>query len=218
MRKLSNFDVIFDKIDNYLKDKKSSETSILFFLLFVIVGFLSYSYIYPITDAKLKQTSRLAKDMDKKLLDETSYIRSISKDIDEAFVIKKVKQDIETSKLLLEKTTFTNAYVDNKLKELSYLLFNDENWAKFLNSITRLAQEYNIDIKLIENKINEPSIQKIEQILNLKVDFNGHFTNSVKFINALEESELVVDVYELTCLGQKNIECQVNIAVWGMKY
>jgi hypothetical protein len=215
---MNNFDVIFDKIDNYLKDKKSSETSILFFLLFVIVGFLSYSYIYPITDAKLKQTSRLAKDMDKKLLDETSYIRSISKDIDEAFVIKKVKQDIETSKLLLEKTTFTNAYVDNKLKELSYLLFNDENWAKFLNSITRLAQEYNIDIKLIENKINEPSIQKIEQILNLKVDFNGHFTNSVKFINALEESELVVDVYELTCLGQKNIECQVNIAVWGMKY
>ena len=195
---MNNFDVIFDKIDNYLKDKKGSETSILFFLLFVIVGFLSYSYIYPITDAKLKQTSRLAKDMDKKLLDETSYIRSISKDIDEAFVIKKVKQDIETSKLLLEKTTFTNAYVDNKLKELSYLLFNDENWAKFLNSITRLAQEYNIDIKLIENKINEPSIQKIEQILNLKVDFNGHFTNSVKFINALEESELVVDVYELT--------------------
>ena len=215
---MNNFDVIFDKIDNYLKDKKSSETSILFFLLFVIVGFLSYSYIYPITDAKLKQTSRLAKDMDKKLLDETSYIRSISKDIDEAFVIKKVKQDIETSKLLLEKTAFTNAYVDNKLKELSYLLFNDVNWAKFLNSITRLAQEYNIDIKLIENKINEPSIQKIEQILNLKVDFNGHFTNSVKFINALEESELVVDVYELTCLGQKNIECQVNIAVWGMKY
>ena len=215
---MNSFDIIFDKIDNYLKEKKNSETSILFFLLFVIVGFLSYSYIYPITDAKLKQTSRLAKDMDKKLLDEISYIRSISKDIDEAFIIKKVKQDIETSKLLLEKTTFTNAYVDNKLKELSYLLFNDENWAKFLNSITRLAHEYSIDIKLIENKINEPSIQKIEQILNLKVDFSGHFTNSIKFINALEESELVVDVYELTCLGQKNIECQVNIAVWGMKY
>ena len=215
---MNSFDIIFDKIDNYLKEKKNSETSILFFLLFIIVAFLSYSYIYPITDAKLKQTSRLAKDMDKKLLDEISYIRSISKDIDEAFIIKKVKQDIETSKLLLEKTTFTNAYVDNKLKELSYLLFNDENWAKFLNSITRLAHEYNIDIKLIENKINEPSIQKIEQILNLKVDFNGHFTNTIKFINALEGSELVVDVYELTCIGQKDIGCQVNIAVWGMKY
>lgn len=216
----NNFDIIFDKIDNYLKDKKSSEVSILFFLLFIMVSFLSYSYIYPITDKKLQQTSRLAKDMDKKLFDETSYIRSVSKDkdIDEAFIIKKMKQEIETSKLLLEKTTFTNAYVDNKLKELSYLLFNDENWAKFLNSITRLAQEYSIDIKLIENKINEPSIQKIEQILNLKVDFNGHFANTIKFINALEESELVVDVYELTCVGQKNIECQVNIAVWGMKY
>ena len=214
----SNFNTILHKIDNYLNNKKSREVSILFLLLFIFVGFLSYSYLYPITDKKLKQTSRLVKEIEKKLLDEASYMRSISRDADEAFIIKKMKQEIETSKLLLEKTTFTNAYVDNKLKELSYLLFNDENWAKFLNSITRLAQEYGIEINIIENKINEPSIQKIEQILNLKVDFNGHFTNTIKFINALEESELVVDIYELTCMGQKNIECQVNIAVWGMNY
>lgn len=71
---------------------------------------------------------------------------------------------------------------------------------------------------MIENKINEPSIQKIEQILNLKVEFNGSFVNSMKFINAIEESELVVDIYELSFKGVKNIEGQVNIAVWGMKY
>jgi hypothetical protein len=40
----------------------------------------------------------------------------------------------------------------------------------------------------------------------------------MKFMNAIEESELVVDIYELNCSGQKNIEGQFNIAVWGMKY
>ena len=166
----------------------------------------------------LKQTMRNSKEMEKKLQDEQSYLASVSRDGDETFFIKKVKNDIDTAKVLLEKTTFTNAYVDGKLKELSYLLFNDENWARFLNSITQLAQKHAVNIKIIENKINEPSIQKIEQILTLKVDFSGSFANTMKFINAIEESDLVVDIYELNFKGVKNIEGQVNIAVWGMKY
>lgn len=213
-----SFDTLFDKIDSFLHTKKSTELSLIFLMVFVFIGFLSYSYIFPITDKVLNQTNRKTKEMERKLQDEKSYLASVSRDGDEEFFIKKVKDDIENSKVLLERTTYTNAYVDSKLKELSYLLFNDENWAKFLNSITQLAQKYSVTIKVIENKINEPSIQKIEQILNLKVDFSGSFANIMQFINAIEESELVVDVYELTFTGQKNIEGQVSIAVWGMKY
>ncbi len=212
------FDTLFDKIDGFFQEKKGSEISLIFLMLFLFVGFLSYSYIFPITDVMLKQTIKNSQDMERKLLDTKSYLASVSRDSDNSFLIKKVKNDIDNTKVVLEKTTFTNAYVDEKLKELSYLLFNDENWARFLNSVTQLAQKYAVNIKVIENKINEPSIQKIEQILNLKVEFNGSFVNSMKFINAIEESELVVDIYELSFKGGKNIEGQVNIAVWGMKY
>jgi len=166
----------------------------------------------------LKQTTRLSKEMGKKLFDENAYLKSVSRDGDEEYFIKKVKREIDNAKDLLEQTTSANAYIDTKLKELSYLLFNDENWANFLHSITKLAQAHHVAIRVIENKINEPSIQKIEQILNLKVDFNGNFADTMKFINAIEESELVVDIYELKCEGQKNIEGHLNIAVWGMKY
>lgn len=215
---MNSFDTLFDKIDNFFQGKKGSEISLIFLMLFLFIGFLSYSYIFPVTDKMLKQTMRNSKEMEKKLQDEQSYLASVSREGDETFFIKKVKNDIDTAKVLLEKTTFTNAYVDGKLKELSYLLFNDENWARFLNSITQLAQKHAVNIKIIENKINEPSIQKIEQILTLKVDFSGSFANTMKFINAIEESDLVVDIYELNFKGVKNIEGQVNIAVWGMKY
>lgn len=215
---MNSFDTLFDKIDKFFEGKKSSEISLIFLMFFVFIGFLSYSYVFPISDKTLKQTIRITKEMEKKLLDEKSYLNSVSRDGDESFFINKVKQDIEGSKVLLEKTMYTNAYIDGKLKELSYLLFNDENWAKFLNSVTSLAQKYSMNIKVIENKINEPSIQKIEQILNLKVEFNGSFTNTMKFVNAIEESELVVDIYELVFKGEKNVEGQINIAVWGMKY
>jgi len=215
---MNSLDTLLDKIDLYFQGKKSSETYLLFAMAFVLVGFLFYSYLFPVTEKMLNQTMRNAKEVEKKLHDEQSYLASVSRDGDATFLIKKVKSDIENSKLLLEKTTYTNNYVDSKLKELSYLLFNDENWAKFLNSITQLAQKYSVKIKVIDNKVNEPSIQKIEQILTLKVDFAGSFANTMKFMNAIEESELVVDIYELNCTGKKNIEGQFNIAVWGMKY
>lgn len=215
---MNSLDSLLDKIDLYFQGKKSSETYLIFTMVFALIGFIFYSYLFPVTEKMLNQSMRNAKEVEKKLKDEQTYLASVSRDGDEKFFIKKVKSDIENAKLLLEKTTYTNAYVDNKLKELSYLLFNDENWAKFLHSITQLAQKYSVRIKVIENKMNEPSIQKIEQILTLKVDFSGSFANTMKFMNAIEESELVVDIYELNCSGQKNIEGQFNIAVWGMKY
>ena len=215
---MNSIDAFLNKIDLYFRDKKESEVYLIFAMLFVLFAFVSYSYLSPITDTMLKRTMRNANEIEKKLRDEQAYLASVSRDGDETFLIKKVKSDIENAKVLLERTTHANLYIDTKLRELSYLLFNNENWAKFLDSITHLAQKYSVRIKVLENKINEPNLQKIEQILNLKVNFNGAFTNTMKFMNAIEESELVVDVHELNCTGKKNIEGEFNIAVWGMKY
>ena len=214
-----NFDNTFDRIDHFFTNKKKSETLLIFLLVFVFVGFISYSYVFPMTDSKLKQTTRISEDIDKKLLDEKNYLASVSRDGNENYMIEKTKQDIEKSKVLFEKTHLANGYVDEKLKQLSYLLFNNKDWANFLNTITQLAQKYAIHIKVIDNKVNEPNVQKIEQILNLKVEFNGDFYSTMKFVNAIEESELVVDIYEFNSTAvKKNLEGIMNIAVWGMKY
>ncbi len=214
----NSIDTFLNRVDLFFQGKKESEVYLIFAMLFSIIAFISYSYLSPITDTILKRTIRNANEVEKKLRDEQAYLASVSRDGDSTFLIKRVKSDIENSKILFEKTSNTNLYIDTKLKELSYLLFNNENWAKFLDSITQLAQKHSVRIKVIESKINEPTLQKIEQILNLKVNFNGPFTNTMKFMNAIEESELVVDIYELNCTGKKNIEGEFNIAVWGMKY
>ncbi len=215
---MNNNESIFEKIDAYLANKKSSEISLIFFMLFILIGFLVYSYIFPITEKRLKTTQKNLTKMSKKLVTEQRYLRSVTKNGDERYLIKKAKKEIEDTKIKLEKTTYANAYVDSKLKELSYLLFNNQNWAKFLDSITLLAQKYKVKIKVLENNINEPNLQKIEQILNLRVDFKGNFKNILKFINAIEESKLVVDIYEINLESKSGLNGYINIAVWGMKY
>ncbi|MDX1808111.1 MAG: hypothetical protein R3331_01095 [Sulfurospirillaceae bacterium] len=209
---------IFEKIDIALSNKKSSEISLILLMLFVFIGFISYAYVFPISEKKLKHTKRNLSFMDKKVINEQNYLRSVTRNGDDTYFIKKSKKDLEDAKSRLEDTTYMNTYIDNKLKNLSYLLFNNQNWAKFLDSISLLAQKNNVHIKIIQNKINKPNLQKIEQILTLTVKFNGNFKNVMKFINSIEESKLVVDIYDLNLKGAAGIDGYVNIAVWGMKY
>ena len=209
---------LFEKIDNFLANKKSSEITLLFFMLFIFIAFISYSYVYPVTNKKLKITKQNLVKISKKLKSEKDYLRSVSRNGDEKYLIKKAKKEIESAKILLEKTTYANRYVDTKLKKLSYLLFNNKNWAKFLDSITYLAKENRVEIKILENKINKPNLQKIEQVLTVKVSFIGNFKDIMKFINSIEESKLVVDIFEMQLKALTKVEGYINVAVWGMKY
>lgn len=207
-----------DKIDNYLKDKKSSELSLLFLIVFVAIGFIVYSYIFPVTEKKLKRTINTHKSIKSKLAQEKAYMRSVTRNGDKNFVIKKMMQEVKKQKSQLDKVEYANAYVDTKLKNLSYLLFNDKNWAKFLDSITFLARKYNIKLKLISNSFFEPNLQQIKQVLTINLEFDGDFKNVMKFINKLEESKLVVDINHLKLESSDTINGSLDIAVWGMKY
>ena len=208
----------FDKIDNYLKGKKSSELSLVFLMVFVAIGFVVYSSLFPITEKILKKTKNSHKSINNKLNQEKAYLNSVTRNGDKNFVIKKMSLEIQKQKKLLEDTKYANAYVDTKLKKLSYLLFNDKNWAKFLDSITFIGQKYGVEISLIDNKFFEPNLQEIKQVLTVNINFNGEFKNILKFINELEESELVVDINNLNLESSDTITATLDIAVWGMKY
>lgn len=208
----------FDKIDNYLKGKKSSELSLVFLMVFVAIGFVIYSSLFPVTEKILKKTKNSHKSINSKLNQEKAYLRSVTRNGDKNFVIKKMSLEVNKQKSLLEDTKYANAYVDTKLKELSYLLFNDKNWAKFIDSIAFIAQKYGIEVALISNSFFEPNLQEIKQVLTVQINFNGEFKNILKFINELEESELVVDINNLNLESSDTISATLDIAVWGMKY
>jgi len=208
----------FDKIDNYLKGKKSSELSLVFLMVFVAIGFVIYSSLFPVTEKMLKKTKNSHKSIHSKLNQEKAYLNSVTRNGDKNFVIKKMNLEVKKKKQLLEDTKYANAYVDTKLKELSYLLFNDKNWAKFIDSIAFIGQKYGIEIALISNSFFEPNLQEIKQVLTVQINFNGEFRNILKFINELEESELVVDINNLNLESSDTISATLDIAVWGMKY
>jgi len=209
---------LFEKIDLALKDKKSSELSIIYAGIFIIVVAIVYLYVFPVSEHMLKQTKRELGAIKSKIAKEKNYIRSKTVAGDKFYYIKKAKQKIKLTKDKLQATIFANGYIDTRLRELSYLLYNDVNWANFINDITISAKKYKVNINFIKNKFNGLNYKKVEQALDIEVDANGNFNNLIKFINSIEESNLVVDIHSLTMDIKKTIHANFKIAVWGIKY
>ncbi len=215
---MATSDKIFEKIDTALKDKKSSELSIIYAGIFIVIAAIVYLYVYPVSEQILKQTGKQLKAMKTKIAKEKNYINSKTVGGDRFFYIKKAKAKIKQTKEKLSQTIFVNGYIDAKLKKLSYLLYNDVNWANFINDITKSAKKYRVNINFIKNQFNELNYKKVEQALDIEVDANGNFNNLIKFINSIEESNLVVDVHGLTMDIKKTIHVNFKIAVWGIRY
>ena len=107
-----------------------------------------------------------------------------------------------------------NQYFDNKLKELSYLIFNEQSWADFLDNLAFLANKNNVKITKIINTFKEPNAQKIEQVLDVNISVDGDYRDIVSYINAIEESKLVIDINSTN----GKLKGNMGIYIWGMKY
>ena len=209
---------LFSKIDAYFHSKKESEVLLLLLFAGAAMAFLIYSYAFPSASAFLQEQRRTLGDINNRIAQEETYLNSITVNGNERYHIEKLNSVTEEATIRLERTTHTNAYVDSKLKELSYLLFNDKNWAEFLDRLSFLAHQHNVRLHKISNDFKEPSLQKIEQVLNVSLDIEGDFNNILKFINAIEESRLVVEIYEISLAHDQRLQGALKIAVWGMKY
>jgi hypothetical protein len=207
-----------DKIDNALLAKSNNGRIAYYALGFIIAFALIYFALYDTSESFLDTNTRQLNDISIKLANEKTYIAT------HRSVIPALKQKIQTNTIALSDTRDTNAYLDNKLKELSYLLFNDKSWADFMDRLTALAKNYNVNILKIENNFLDTKNQtseEVKQVLNIDVDSTGSFHSTMKFLNAIEKSQLVVDVYNSTISSSNrsnSVESNIQIAVWGMLY
>ncbi|VYS96112.1 type 4a pilus biogenesis protein PilO [Campylobacter ureolyticus] len=113
-----------------------------------------------------------------------------------------------------------NNYFDNKLRELSYITYNEKNWAKFLDFLTSAARENNIKVFSLESKNLKVVEKEVQPMLDVSVSMEGGFHNVLKYINSVEESEMVVDLngMDIHSTSPNLIGGNIKISVWGMKY
>jgi len=209
-----------EELDVYFAPKKESEKWLLILGVAGIIGYLAYSYLLPYTEDLYNKSERNKKSIQKSIVDNNTYLNSITVGGNREYYIKKFDNDILTKKKNIVKLNSNIKFIDSNLEKLSDMLFNQKSWSKFLNSITHRAEIHNVDLQYIASEYVDNN-GSFGHVLEIVVGCEGEYKTIVKFMNELEQNVLVTDIFKTELRLNDNasrLNADIHISVWGINH
>lgn len=205
-------DDLLDKIDNYYAQKSTKDRIYSYIMAVVGLGFLIYISTYEATAKIYSKAEKERSRIVKAIKADRSYLKNYTQD-DVAFFIQRNK----LLKLKFAQTKDITSYIEHKIEELSPLIYNETAWGKFIDSISDTARVNNIHLHKLSNLFVIKK-DKFGHVLDLELEFSGNFHNTLRFINTLEKTPLVVDIHDIKMNAEHNLVSKLKLAVWGINY
>jgi hypothetical protein len=211
---------LLNKLDDFFEPKSDNEKWMTIGMIFVVIGYMAYSLFLPYAEDRYNASDREKKKLQKSIITHKEYLKSITINGDREFYIKKYDRDIKVLKKKIVNSNEDISFISSSLEELSDLMFNKENWSKFLNSIAQQAKKQSVNINYIENQYVDNN-GSFGHVLQISVGCNGSYKNIAKFVNQLEKNVLVTDIYGTHIYLDQNdttTAADINISVWGINH
>ncbi|WP_295152091.1 hypothetical protein [Campylobacter sp.] len=210
-----------DQLDQWFASKGNSANNY-FYIALLFVGVVAYFILSGYADPYLEESETNLSTATTKLEGAQREYNEFFGGDPKAFVDNK-RNILNGARTNLNNIIEERGYLDGKLKEISKLTYNEKNWAKFMDSLSTIAENNNIKIYAIHSDRREPSIKQIfqpEALLDIDVKFEGAFSNVLRYINLIEQSEMIVDVNKMDINATKNgkIGGSIGISIWGVNY
>ena len=217
MKALNN---ILESLDKTFESKSKNEIQMIIAMVFIAIGALSYLLFLPPAEKEYQASVKKKEKLQKSIRKHTEYLKGITVNGDRNYYVKKYDNDIKLLETKVETTNNDINFINGKLDGLSEMLFNKKSWSKFLNSLTHKAKAQDVYIDYIENNYVDNN-GSFGHVLQISVGCNGEYKNIIKFINQIEKSVLVTDVYGSHIYLEDNntvMAADVNISVWGINH
>ncbi|CAA6816680.1 MAG: Unknown protein [uncultured Sulfurovum sp.] len=209
---------ILNSLDDYFEVKSENEKWMMIGMLALVIGYMSYTFFYPFAEDKYKQEERKSQSLQKSINSSKQYLQSITVAGNRNFYVQEYTNEIKSLEISINRANDDISFIASNLEELSPLLFNKESWSKFLNSITKQAKSQDVNINYIENHYVDNN-GSFGHVLQIQVGCSGQYKQITKFVNQLEKSVLVTDIYGSNLYLDKNdtvVSADINISVWGV--
>jgi len=202
---------ILDSLDKFFEEQKEQEQKLFMFLPVLLFGFLSYYFIYPITNENLNKATNSNQSLNKEISD----IKSNN--------IRLRKQNAEFSKILkvanktLKELNAQKVELDTLLKKLQFLKFDLVKWADFYNTIPNLVKKHKLIVLRLDNLIldnNENKDKLFQKKMEISIHTIGGFVKFIKFMNEFESKKELIKVKSLNI---KSGEMFITLDIYGAK-
>jgi len=208
---------ILDKLDSYYKGRKSSEVWLMVILISVLIGYLLYTVLVPYAENYRKNQENINRDLTTKIESAQSFIRSITVNGDRDYLVKKFNRTIIKKRVELNNYRAKLNKINGAMHKLSSVLYNKDNWSKYLHNIALKANDNRVKIYEMTNQSLEHN-STFGKVLNLYIKCEGKYSNLLSFMNDLEKTKLVSNISSVKLSATPNEPiADINISVWGIK-
>ena len=199
-----------EELDNFLESQNDAEQKIIFFLPILIIGFIMYYFIFPITDELVTKVENENYQLKLQL---NTKNNQIMKTIN---TMNKLNIDDSTLTMKVNQLKKTEIIVKNLMEQVKFLIFNFNKWAKIYNSIPEYLKDNNLLLLKLDNELFLNEITKTKKLVNLKMRINlevlGDFKNVIKLINIFEAKKMIVKIEKFKTDGVKS---NITIDIYG---
>lgn len=183
-------------------------------ILFVIIGagLFAFSYLlfWESSEANFKISHEKAIAMERSLNNDKQYLEANPPER-----ITQIEEETKAIELEHQRYIGYNTYIKDRLDQISSLYYDEVIWGAYLDSISKYARAYNVKLIRFGNTLTTDN-SSFGHVLDISISADGTFKNTLKFINALEQSTLVVDLHNMNMIADNKLKSDLNISVWGI--
>jgi len=199
-------------IDKSFAEKKQQEVYMTYVMIAAALIAASYLLLWDSAEQGFNQTLAQTKKVEKKIADDTNFLKwnPVTKISQLKAETVQYKKDFITVKDQSE-------YIKYKIEQISSLYYDEQAWGEFIDSIAGNAKKYGLRLKYLSNEFSNDK-NTFGHVLDIEVKVKGNFQKTMKFINSLEQSFLVVDIHDLSLSSSDKVDSTLKISVWGITY
>ncbi|MEA2071957.1 MAG: hypothetical protein U9O86_00060 [Campylobacterota bacterium] len=207
-----NIEDYLHNLDNVFSGKTQKDIYMTYIMIVAGIFAFSYSLFWDSSLEEFEQTRANVVNLDKKINSDERFLQ-----LNPETKIVKLDKEIANLNQTMIVHKDNNAYIKTKIETISSLIYDERTWGEYLYSISKNAQKYNVKIKHFTNKYAAKD-NAFGHILDITISSSANYRNTLQFINSLEQSELVVDIHDLSIKAQSKLNTDLNISVWGITY
>ena len=199
-------------IDKSFVEKKQQEIYMTYGMIAAALIAVSYLFLWDPAEQGYNKTLSQTEQVEKKITEDKNFMRYNPEN--KIFQLKadtaQYKKDFVTVKDQAE-------YIKYKIEQISSLYYDEQAWGEFIDSIAEVSKKYGLKLKYLSNEFSDDK-STFGHVLDIEVHAKGNFHKTMKFMNALEQSFLVVDIHDVNLTASNEVNSSLKISVWGITY
>jgi hypothetical protein len=197
-------------LDQSLAQKSERDKMMLFIIIFASLFAFSYLFFWESAEKSFTQSHEKVLKVENDLNGDKEYLS-----INTPERITQIEQETVAIEQQYKRYIQYNAYIKERLEQVSSLYYDEKTWGAYLNSVSLYARAYNVKMIRFGNALQTDN-SSFGHVLDISISTEAPYKNTLKFINALEQSFLVVDLHDINLTAEEKLKGDLNISVWGI--